>query len=214
MNLEYLPKRRTRPARVIMSNCFNNIRPILKKAGITFSIEMVGSTKRNLVLISTDPSNEPKHLFDLDYNVHIHQRGSLSKKDSVKKFKDELNKLMMNNQFTLEDSSKKALKFYPTDENDSNWSYEIVVFVKKEDEKNNFYVFNRKSWTLELEKRYDRPLAALRNIKEWGLRNELRDKYKTIRENNSVIGRKNYEMFFEAVNNVVTDYSNNSTSQK
>jgi hypothetical protein len=142
------------------------------------------------------------------------QRGSLSKKDAVKKFKDELNKLMMNNQFTLEDSSKKALKFYPTDENDSNWSYEIVVFVKKEDEKNNFYVFNRKSWTLELEKRYDRPLAALRNIKEWGLRNELRDKYKTIRENNSVIGRKNYEMFFEAVNNVVTDYSNNSTSQK
>jgi hypothetical protein len=115
MELEYVAKAKTKLARRLMHDSFEQLRSELRKNEITFSVDMVGSVKRNLVLRPIYKQSVPKRLFDVDYNVLIHKTGNMTAADVSTYFKKQLTKIMEQKNFTLQNSSKKALKFYSTD---------------------------------------------------------------------------------------------------
>jgi hypothetical protein len=112
MKLKYVARKDTKEARRLIRECFEKLRLKLREKEITFSVAMVGSAKRNLVLAPVEIDNTSNKLFDIDYNVFLYKRGSLPIPELFKIFTSELNKIMNKQNFTLEISSHKALKFY------------------------------------------------------------------------------------------------------
>jgi hypothetical protein len=201
MKLKYVARKDTKEARRLIRECFEKLRLKLREKEITFSVAMVGSAKRNLVLAPVELDNTSNKLFDIDYNVFLYKRGGLSILELFKIFTSELSKIMNKQNFTLEISSHKALKFYFKDRKVRKWSYELAIFVKNNESLN---LINIETNHLESEKKYTSPLEHLRDIKKSQLGNKLRDEYQKIRESHFEDGRKSYESFLEAVNNVWT----------
>jgi replicative DNA helicase len=202
MELEYVGKAETKLARRLMNNCFKQLKSELKKKKIIFSVEMVGSVKRNLVLRPIHKQNVPKQLFDVDYNVLIHKTGKMKAADVSTYFKKQLTKIMLQKKFTLQNSSKKALKFYSTDKSTGKWSYEMAIFVKN---KNDFKLVNLNRGVLITEKQYTSPVVNERYISKEGLVCALRIEYKRLKQKHFEDGRESFEIYLEAINNIITN---------
>jgi hypothetical protein len=199
MELKYVTRKSTEGARRLIRECFNKLRIKLKDKQITFSAEMVGSAKRNLILIPVKANNMSNAMFDIDYNVFLYQRGGMDVPNLFKVFKNEMSKIMNSQMFTLESSTSKALKFYYRNKKVKKWSYEIVTFVRNNDDLNLFDITTNQ---LKYEKKYKSSSERLQYIKKYKLGNKLRDEYKKIREKNFGKDVKSYESFLAAVNSV------------
>jgi hypothetical protein len=202
MELEYVAKVKTKPARRLMHDSFVQLRSELKKNEITFSVNMVGSVKRNLVLRPIYKQSVPKRLFDVDYNVLIHKTGNMTAADVSTYFKKQLTKIMEQKNFTLQNSSKKALKFYSTDKSTGKWSYEMAIFVKN---KNDFKLVDLNGEVLITEKQYTSSVVNERYINKEGLASALRIEYKRLKQKHFGDDRESFEIYLEAINCVITN---------
>jgi hypothetical protein len=202
MELEYVGKAETKLARRLMHDSFVQLRSELKKNNIDFSVEMVGSVKRNLVLRPIYKQSVPKRLFDVDYNVLIHKTGNMTAADVSTYFKKQLTKIMEQKNFTLQNSSKKALKFYSTDKSTGKWSYEMAIFVKN---KNDFKLVDLNDGVLITEKQYTSSVVNERYINKEGLARALRIEYKRRKQKHFEDGRESFEIYLDAINYIITN---------
>jgi hypothetical protein len=202
MELEYVAKAETKLARRLMHDSFVQLRSELKKNEITFSVNMVGSVKRNLVLRPIYKQSVPKRLFDVDYNVLIHKTGNMTAADVSTYFKKQLTKIMEQKNFTLQNSSKKALKFYSTDKSTGKWSYEMAIFVKN---KNDFKLVDLNDGVLITEKQYTSSVVNERYINKEGLARALRIEYKRRKQKHFEDGRESFEIYLDAINYIITN---------
>jgi hypothetical protein len=202
MELEYVGKAETKLARRLMHDSFVQLRSELKKNNIDFSVEMVGSVKRNLVLRPIYKQSVPKRLFDVDYNVLIHKTGNMTAADVSTYFKKQLTKIMEQKNFTLQNSSKKALKFYSTDKSTGKWSYEMAIFVKN---KNDFKLVDLNDGVLITEKQYTSSVVNERYINKEGLASALRIEYKRLKQKHFEDGRESFEIYLDAINYIITN---------
>jgi hypothetical protein len=202
MELEYVAKAKTKLARRLMHDSFEQLRSELRKNNIDFSVEMVGSVKRNLVLRPIYKQSVPKRLFDVDYNVLIHKTGNMTAADVSTYFKKQLTKIMEQKNFTLQNSSKKALKFYSTDKSTGKWSYEMAIFVKN---KNDFKLVDLNDGVLITEKQYTSSVVNERYINKEGLARALRIEYKRRKQKHFEDGRESFEIYLDAINYIITN---------
>lgn len=202
---EYVSKNEVRPYRKIFDKMMADIRESVRKKGITFTYQLVGSAKRNLVVRHHNKG------FDCDYQIVIRKNKNNCTATDVKMlFGQLLNKVRPDDFSDVQDSTS-AWTMRKTDSENSRliFSYDIVILRQ---DKNGVYIIrqdkeNKKTgyfWNpLPDMNSADAGISAIKGAQKW---NELRKVYlqkKTEKiEQGKYKDKASFQLLNEAINEV------------
>ena len=202
--MEYVSKKEVKPWINKFNNLINKIRPLLKEEGIKFTVNLVGSSKRNLVVRHHNKG------FDCDFQIYIMQNKKyLSPKEIKLKFIEVIN----NNKESIFDKCEdktKSIKLKYKDVNNKKiiFSYDIVILrnfndeikiIKKIDEKKNIYDFvSVKDYS-----KHNEYFKKIYGNKMW---KDLREMYYNKKINNTN-NKKSFQLLHECVIEILKKYN-------
>lgn len=178
MNMEnYVPKKEVKPYKEDFAKIMKSIRPTIKQQGITFTYNLVGSAKRNLVI------RYPNKGFDCDYQIFIQKnKKNLKPKELKLMFITEINKVLkalFPKYDNCEDKTTAITIKQKNQESSSiEFSFDIVIMkiennqakiIRKNDEKNEY--------NFELLKDMKITQNLIKQIKHQQMWDEVREKY-------------------------------------
>lgn len=182
----------------IFTDTFRKVQKEIKKEGLTFSFNLVGSAKRNMIV------DYPDKPFDCDYQLFLQKN---KKELSAKQIKEKLivlfNKFLPNNFVKCEDSTTAITTHY---KGKIPFGYDIVIIDANQDipqiirRKNQNYTWNELPET----KGYPDNLAQIEGPKMWKkLRERYLDKKDKQYHNKYPIDRKSFQILNEAINETI-----------
>lgn len=195
--MEYVPRIEVKPHKETFAAIIKEMRPKIKKEGVTFTCRLVGSAKRNLVVRHHNKG------FDCDYQIIIQKNKNEFDEESIKKlFIREFDHSVVKRGFKNCEDSKQAITIKKVDYESSKIlkAYDVVILDERND---GIYILtNHKK-----EKYYDYlPLpdtskhsANLKKVNGAEMWNYLRDIYLKKKENNTE-DKKSFQIFNESVN--------------
>lgn len=201
--MEYVFKEEVKPHKKLFDEIIEEIRPNIKKEGITYTYRLVGSGKRNLVVRHHNKG------FDCDYQIIIKKnKNKINEEDLKKLFIKEFDKAVTKRDFKNCEDSARAITIKKVDFENSKilQAYDVVILDERED---GFYILtNHKK-----EKYYDySPLPDTskhsenaKKIKGAEMWNYLRKIYLAKKENNTE-DKKSFLLYNEAVNETIVHF--------
>lgn len=199
--MTYVPKKIVKKENMLFLNLINSIRKDLRDIGITYSCNLVGSAKRNLVIL------DHKNNFDCDYQIFIRKNKN---EYTPKKIKYAFINLLNKNRGNMFGPCKNRTTSIKIEKNEKNiyngiTSCDIVLIkqdhnglqiIKKADD-NDKYDFN-------ILKNMDSYMNDYKKIKGkmW---DELRNKYYDKKINNSNENLKSFQLLHMVVVEVLKD---------
>ena len=201
--MEYVSKKEVKPWIKKFNNLITKIRPLLRKEGIKFTVNLVGSSKRNLVVRHHNKG------FDCDFQIYIMQnKKCLSPKEIKLKFIEVINKNKESIFDKCEDKTKSIKLKYKDVNNQKNiFSYDIVILrilngeikiIKKINEKNNIYDFV----LVKDYSKYNEYFKKIQGDKMW---KDLRENYYNKKINNKS-EKKSFQLLHECVIEILIKY--------
>ena len=203
---EYVSKNEVKPYRKIFDKMMADIRESIRKRGITFTYQLVGSAKRNLVVRHHNKG------FDCDYQIVIHKNKNNCTATEIKMlFGQLLNKVRPDDFSDVQDSTS-AWTMQKTDSENSRliFSYDIVILRQ---DKNGVHIIrqdkeNKKTgyfWNLLPDMNSaDAGISAIKGAQKWS---ELRKVYlqkKTEKiEQGKYKDKASFQLLHEAINEVI-----------
>ncbi len=203
---EYVSKNEVKPYRKIFDKMMADIRESIRKNGITFTYQLVGSAKRNLVVRHHNKG------FDCDYQIVIHKNKNNCTATEIKMlFGQLLNKVRPDGFSDVQDSTS-AWTMRKTDSGNSRliFSYDVVILRQ---DKNGVHIIrqdkeNKKTgyfWNLLPDMNSaDAGISAIKGAQKW---NELRKVYlqkKTEKiEQGKYKDKASFQLLHEAINEVI-----------
>lgn len=203
---EYVSKNEVKPYRKIFDKMMADIRENVRKKGITFTYQLVGSAKRNLVVRHHNKG------FDCDYQIVIHKNKNNCTATEIKKLFGQLLNKVRPNVFSDVQDSTSAWTMRKTDTENSRliFSYDIVILRQ---DKNGVHIIrqdkkNEKTgyfWNLLPDMNSaDAGISAIKGAQKW---NELRKVYlqkKTEKiEQGKYKDKVSFQLLNEAINEVI-----------
>lgn len=202
----YVSKNEVKPYRKIFDKMMADIRESVRKKGITFTYQLVGSAKRNLVVRHHNKG------FDCDYQIVIRKNKNNCTATEIKMlFGQLLNKVRPDGFSDVQDSTS-AWTMRKTDSENSRliFSYDIVILRQ---DKNGVHIIrqdkeNKKTgyfWNLLPDMNSaGAGISAIKGAQKW---NELRKVYlqkKTEKtEQGKYKGKASFQLLNEAINEVI-----------
>ena len=202
--MEYVSKKEVKPWINKFNNLVTKIRPVLKEEGIKFTVNLVGSSKRNLVIRHHNKG------FDCDFQIYIMKnKKCLSPKEIKLKFIEVIN----NNKESIFDKCEdktKSIKLKYKDVNNKKiiFSYDIVILrnfndeikiIKKIDERKNIYDFvSVKDYS-----KHNEYFKKICGNKMW---KDLREMYYNKKINNTN-SKKSFQLLHECVIEILKKYN-------
>lgn len=190
--MEYVPKSELKNFKKEFHEAIKYVR---KELSFKFSFQLVGSSKRNLVLRHHNKG------FDLDYQIIYDYKLENSDLKSIKSsFMDCFNHFFGKLGYSNAEDSTSAITIKKVDENAIIQSYDIVLIsrydgvshiVKYADNEKTRLVLNE----LKHSKIYNEKYKTIKGYNMW---NDLRERYKEKKENNKEI-KKSYSLLAEVV---------------
>ncbi|MBE4704059.1 hypothetical protein [Spiroplasma platyhelix] len=199
MQLKYLVKKETK---LYKKEFIDKANEIIKLARNDFSIcfTLVGSSKRNMILIREDIPNPS---FDFDYQLLI-----TNNKDnkSAKEIKDYFMKLFQKKFETKNWKVQDSTSAITIKKKNNNYSYDVAIVQQnlktlKADILKHYKTNNEHKYSWETIREYKTYRQNLKKIKGVDLWNELREIYKDKKTNNNET--KSYLLFIQSVNELV-----------
>jgi len=203
--MEYLSKNETKVNRQEFKKIFDKL---TKKLGNDWSISyrLVGSAKRNLVLVGNEG-------YDLDYHIYLQKSPNLSDKEIKLKFKSELDNIVQTYNLTLCEDSTHVLTTKKLEDKKLIYAYDVAIMRKnKKDEYlilknekidnngNGPYHFVEVPKASDFANKYN----SISGTDQW---KELRSIYKTKKESQQGLNKDNrkhsFSLLIEAVNEVI-----------
>lgn len=202
--MEYISKKTIKESKCkqIFSDTFRKVQKEIKKEGLTFSFNLVGSAKRNMVV------NYPDKPFDCDYQLFLQKnKKELSEKQIKEKLINLFNKFLPNNFVPCEDSTTAIT----TRCNDKiPFGYDIVIIDANQytpqiiRRKNQNYTWNK----LPHEKGYPDNLSQIEGPEMWA---ELRERYIDKKDkqyhNKYPADKKSFQILNEAINDTLSFFN-------
>ena len=203
---EYVSKNEVKPYRKIFDKMMADIRESVRKKGITFTYQLVGSAKRNLVVRHHNKG------FDCDYQIVIHKNKNNCTATEIKRLFGRLLNAVKPDDFSDVQDSTSAWTMRKTDSENSRliFSYDIVILRQ---DKNGVYIIrqdkeNKKTgyfWNpLPDMNSADAGISAIKGAQKW---NELRKVYlqkKTEKiERGKYKDKASFQLLNEAINEVI-----------
>ena len=127
--MEYLSKQDTKVNRQEFKKIFDELTQILGKDW-SISYKLVGSAKRNLVLVGNEG-------YDLDYHIYLQKSPVLSDKETKQKFKKELDSIVKSYSLTPCEDSTHVLTSKKLNGTMLVYAYDVAIMKKN---KNNEYL--------------------------------------------------------------------------
>lgn len=199
--MDYISKRTIKESKCkqIFTDTFRKVQKEIKKEGLTFSFNLVGSAKRNMIV------DYPDKPFDCDYQLFLQKN---KKELTAKQIKEKLivlfNKFLSSNFSNCENSTTAITTHY---KGKIPFGYDIVIIdargntpliIKRDKNYNHFW--NK----LPHEKGYPSNLAQIDGPEMW---TELRERYLDKKDkqyhNKYPIDRKSFQILNEAINETI-----------
>ena len=190
----------------IFDKAFKQVQKEARSEGLTFSCNLVGSAKRNMIL---ENKNEG---FDCDYQLFLQKNKKRLSPSEIKKLLIRLfdKYLSQNNGFTCcEDSTTAITKTRKSPNGKILFRYDIVILDCNQKtpsiiKRNN----GGHTWCpLPQERNYPSNLAEIEGPEMW---NELRERYREKKDmqfhNKGYQGRKSFQILNEAINEILQQY--------
>lgn len=190
----------------IFDKAFKQVQKDAKAEGLTFSCNLVGSAKRNMIL---ENKNEG---FDCDYQLFLQKNKKGLSPSKIKNLLMQLfdKYLSKNNGFTCcEDSTTAITKKRKNTNGKILFQYDIVILdcnqkIPSIIKRNN----SGHTWCqLSKERNYPSNLAEIEGPEMW---NELRELYREKKDmqfhNKGYHGRKSFQILNEAINEILQQY--------
>lgn len=203
---EYVSKNEVKPYRKIFDKMMADIRESVRKKGITFTYQLVGSAKRNLVVRHHNKG------FDCDYQIVIHKNKNNCTATEIKRLFGQLLNKVRRDDFSDVQDSTSAWTMRKTDSENSRliFSYDIVILRQ---DKNGVHIIRQDKRNKE-EGYFWNPLpdmnsadpgiSAIKGAQKW---NELRKVYlqkKTEKiEQGKYKDKASFQLLNEAINEVI-----------
>ncbi len=199
MKLKYMTKVEAKPDKDYFIERANKIR---EEAKDDFSIQfkLVGSSKRNMIL--RNKNDENAH-YDYDYQLWIDKnKNDKSPKEIKEYFLDLFRDQFPEEEWKVEDSTSAIT----IKKKEGNYSYDVAIIkINKKTSKLNILKHykenNEHKYTWEETADYKNHREELKEIKGSELWNELRERYKSKKEDNKD-KTESYLLFIEAVHDV------------
>lgn len=203
---EYVSKNEVKPYRKIFDKMMADIRESVRKKGITFTYQLVGSAKRNLVVRHHNKG------FDCDYQIVIRKNKNNCTATEIKMLFGQLLNVVKSDGFSDVQNSTSAWTMRKTDSENSRliFSYDIVILRQ---DKNGVHIIrqdkeNKKTgyfWNLLPDMNSaDAGISAIKGAQKW---NELRKVYlqkKTEKiEQGKYKDKVSFQLLHEAINEVI-----------
>ncbi|MBU1093235.1 MAG: hypothetical protein KKH01_02100 [Firmicutes bacterium] len=203
--MEYLSKNETKVNRQEFKNFFDKL---TKKLGNEWSISyrLVGSAKRNLVLVGNEG-------YDLDYHIYLQKSPNLSDKDIKLKFKSELDNIIETYNLTPCEDSTHVLTTKRLENKKLIYAYDVAIMRKN---KNDEYLILKNEKTdnngngpyhfVEVPKASDfaNKYNMISGVEQW---KKLRSIYKGKRESQQSLSKDlrkhSFSLLIEAVNETI-----------
>ena len=203
---EYVSKNEVKPYRKIFDKMMADIRESVRKKGITFTYQLVGSAKRNLVVRHHNKG------FGCDYQIVIRKNKNNCTATEIKMLFGQLLNVVKSDGFSDVQNSTSAWTMRKTDSENSRliFSYDIVILRQ---DKNGVHIIrqdkeNKKTgyfWNLLPDMNSaDAGISAIKGAQKW---NELRKVYlqkKTEKiEQGKYKDKVSFQLLHEAINEVI-----------
>lgn len=203
MNMKkYVPKKEVKPYKEDFAKIMESIRPTIKQQGITFTYNLVGSAKRNLVI------RYPNKGFDCDYQIFIQKnKKNLKPKELKLMFITEINKVLkalFPKYDNCEDkTTAMTIKQKNQESSSIEFSFDIVIMkiekdqtkiIRKNDETNEY--------NFELLKDMKNTQELIKQIKHQQMWDKVRKKYYNEKMKN--INNENIKSF-QILNEVLSE---------
>ncbi|MBR4490583.1 hypothetical protein IKP13_08125 [bacterium] len=194
----YVSKNEIKPYRLLFDQMLSGVRKEIRANGITFTCNLVGSAKRNLVI------RHPNKGADCDYQLFIQSNKNNLRPEQIKRiFLQSFNKHLPNG-FDEGEDSTSAVTIKQKDKEHSKivFSFDIVIIRTNAEipeilrrNKTEQYVWD----ILENMSGFQSRFLQIKGSKMW---EELRKRYykKKIRQMNGDDSRKSFQLLNEAVN--------------
>lgn len=203
--MEYLSKQDTKVNRQEFKKIFDELTQILGKDW-SISYKLVGSAKRNLVLVGNEG-------YDLDYHIYLQKSPVLSDKETKQKFKKELDSIVKSYSLTPCEDSTHVLTSKKLNGTMLVYAYDVAIMKKN---KNNEYLILKNEKTenngngpyhfVEVPKASDfaNKYNTISGIEQW---KTLRSIYKSKKESQQSLPKDmrkhSFSLLIEAVNEVL-----------
>lgn len=200
---DYVSRKEVKKYIRIFQDWMISLYPAIKQCGISFTYQLVGSAKRNLVVRHHNQG------FDCDFQIFITKNQRQLEGKVIKQiFIDNLNRIVAKEGFSFCENSKSAItiKKVNQDESKIKISYDIVIIEKRYD---NYYILRiinkgqqNERYVYELlpeMKGLRDKILQIKGISNWGKLRTIYYKKKT----NNIENKKAYQLFYEAVNETI-----------
>lgn len=188
----------------IFDKAFKQVQKEARSEGLTFSCNLVGSAKRNMIL---ENKNEG---FDCDYQLFLQKNKKGLSPSKIKTLLIKLFDRYLPNDFTYCEDSTTAITAKRKSQNGNIlFRYDIVILDCKQDvpsiiKRNN----SGHTWCqLPQERNYPSNLAEIEGPEMW---NELRERYREKKDmqfhNKGYQGRKSFQILNETINETLQQY--------
>lgn len=205
--MEYLSKADVKPHRQEFQRIIENIRKYIREQGVTFTYNLIGSAKRNLVLCHENKG------YDCDYKITIQTNVDDMKEEQLKKmFMDAFNKVVIAMGYSNCNDSTQAITIKKVIPNESRIEKGYDVIITKELEDGTHILRNDKQGNhntyhfvqMRDTQNFHNNFAKIKGNDMW---QELRKRYKKKREDNQNMPeeqqKKGFQLLSEAVNEVL-----------
>ncbi|MBR2160157.1 MAG: hypothetical protein IJ938_02455 [Clostridia bacterium] len=188
----------------IFNNTFKKVQKDARAEGLTFSFNLVGSAKRNMIL---ENENEG---FDCDYQLFLQKNKKKLTPSQIKKFLIQwFDKYFPSDFDYCEDSTTAITTKKKNSDGTILFRYDIVILDCNQDtpsiiKRNN----SGHTWCpLPKEKNYPSNLEEIEGPEMW---NDLRERYREKKDmqfhNKGYQGRKSFQILNEAINEILQQY--------
>lgn len=200
--MEWVTKNQAKPYKKIMNDCIDNIRKKIKNDyRITFECFLVGSSKRNLVLRHHNKG------FDCDYQIHIRRDNKIKINECIEIFKQRITEYLNQKGYSYEHSTS-SLTYKKIDKDNSSIEHSFdIVFIKESENGSEIARHHgNEGWRYEELSETKDYSVELKEIKERGKFQLVKDEYKKEKEANEKLPkeqrRKSYQIFVSSVKEV------------
>lgn len=203
MKLIYLSKEEAKPYKKIFMDVAKEVIKLAKKDGFSICFSLVGSSKRNMILVGDNKFNFP---FDFDYQLLIMKdKNDKSVKETKDYFLNSFREKFLNEDWEIDWNIQDSTSAITIKNKEENYSYDVVIMkpnpktlkanILKHYKDNNNHTY---SW--EEIPEYKAHKEHLRQINGPELWSKLRDIYKDKKETDTQT--KSYLLFIESVNDL------------
>jgi len=206
---DYVPRNQIKSAKDQIEQIIRNLQAKLRSDGITFEVKLIGSGGKNLVTYIVGGNTG----FDFDYNFVIQKGADLDPKNLRLLFVQKLGEVILKTNYKNVSNGNQSFTIKVVDKENSKIIHgcDFAIVNEYVDNQNNYrqeilvqYANNLYSWNKKLIcNNYTNKVS---NLKANGLWNEVRDEYLKLKNNNRDEGKKSYNLYYEAVNNVYSKY--------